>query len=99
VLVSRLSYATDGALVGGRSPRTPTAGQARPEPVGLVEVARMENYKGTIWAPWDASAPPFANTSAGYKLYLDLLPTPGTAREGGTEGDRRNHKWLIPLQT
>lgn len=26
---------------------------------GLVEVAQMVNYKGTIWATWDRTTPPF----------------------------------------
>ncbi len=63
---------------------------------GLVEVARMENYKGTIWATWDASAPPFSEYLGGYKLYLDLLLDSWDGREGGTEAIGGIHKWLIP---
>src|SRR5439155_689986 len=63
---------------------------------GLVEVARMENYKGTIWATWDQSAPSFSEYVGGYKLYLDLLLDSWDGREGGTEAIGGIHKWLIP---
>ena len=63
---------------------------------GLVEVAQMTNYKGTIWATWDPAAPPFLDYLGGYKLYLDLLLDAWDGREGGTEVIGGIHKWLIP---
>src|SRR5439155_327595 len=63
---------------------------------GLIEVARMENYKGAIWAAWDPSAPTFLEYLGGYKLYLDLLLDAWDGREGGTEAIGGIHKWLIP---
>jgi len=56
----------------------------------------MENYKGTIWATWDASAPAVREYLGGYKLYLDLLLDRLDGREGGTEAIGGIHKWLIP---
>ena len=56
----------------------------------------MENYKGTIWATWDRSAPPFLDYIGGYKLYLDLLLDAWDGREGGTEVIGGIHKWLMP---
>jgi len=79
------SYATDGALVG-----VPFAKDAYGEHLdrsrwGLVEVAQLESYKGTVWATWDPSAPSFLEYLGGYKLYLDLLLDAWDGREGGTE--------------
>jgi ring hydroxylating enzyme alpha subunit len=56
----------------------------------------MENYKGTIWATWDATAPSFQEYLGGYKLYLDLLLDAWDGREGGTEVIGGTHKWLMP---
>src|SRR5437667_335508 len=90
------SYATDGALVG-----VPFAKDAYGEHLdrsrwGLVEVAQLESYKGTVWATWDPSAPSFLEYLGGYKLYLDLLLDAWDGREGGTEVIGGIHKWLIP---
>jgi len=79
------SYATDGALVG-----VPFAKDAYGEHLdrsrwGLVEVAQLESYKGTVWTTWDPSAPSFLEYLGGYKLYLDLLLDAWDGREGGTE--------------
>ena len=90
------SYATDGALVGVPFAKDAYGAQLDRGRWGLVEVARMENYKGTIWATWDAAAPPFAEYIGGYKLYLDLLLDAWDGREGGTEVIGGVHKWLIP---
>src|SRR5262249_11758864 len=79
------SYATDGALVGVPFAKDAYGAQLDRSRWGLVEVARMENYKGTIWATWDASAPPFAEYIGGYKPYLDLPPQPPDGPEGGAE--------------
>ena len=90
------SYATDGALVGVPFRRTPTGAQLDRSRWGLIEVAQLENYKGTIWATWDAAAPSFLDYVGGYKLYLDLLLDAWDGREGGTEVIGGIHKWLIP---
>ena len=76
------SYGTDGALVGvpfAKDAYGPALDRSR---LGLVEVARMENYKGTIWATWDPSAPAFSDYLGGYRLYLDLLLDAWDGREG-----------------
>ena len=90
------SYGTDGALVGVPFAKDAYGAQLDRSQWGLVEVARMENYKGTIWATWDPSAPPFSDYVGGYKLYLDLLLDAWDGREGGTEAIGGIHKWLIP---
>ena len=90
------SYGTDGALVGVPFAKDAYGAQLDRSQWGLVEVARIENYKGTIWATWDPAAPPFTEYVGGYKLYLDLLLDSWDGREGGTEAIGGIHKWLIP---
>ena len=48
----------------------------------MVEVAQLCNYKGTIWATWDTSAPPFLEYLGDFKLYLDLSLDAWDGREG-----------------
>jgi phenylpropionate dioxygenase-like ring-hydroxylating dioxygenase large terminal subunit len=90
------SYTTDGALVGVPFARDAYGPQLDKTRWGLIEVARLENYKGTIWATWEPSAPSFLDYIGGYKLYLDLLLDAWDGREGGTEVIGGVHKWLIP---
>ena len=65
---------------------------------GLVEVARIENYKGTIWATWDPAAPPFSEYLGGYKLYLDLLLDSLGRPRRRHRGHRRHPQVAHPLQ-
>jgi phenylpropionate dioxygenase-like ring-hydroxylating dioxygenase large terminal subunit len=90
------SYGTDGALVGVPFAKDAYGAQLDRARWGLIEVAQMKNYKGTIWATWDRSAPSFEEYLGGYKLYLDLLLDAWDGREGGTEVIGGTHKWLIP---
>ena len=90
------SYACDGALVGVPFAKDAYGEQLDRSKWGLIEVARTESYKGTIWATWDANAPSFLDYVGGYKLYLDLLLDAWDGREGGTEAIGGVHKWLIP---
>jgi len=53
------SYAGDGSLVGVPRYKDAYREELDKSQWGLVEVAQMENYKGTIWATWDPKAPPF----------------------------------------
>jgi len=52
-------YATDGRLVGVPYYREAYREALDRSQWGLIEVAQLVNYKGTIWATWDATAPPF----------------------------------------
>src|SRR3989449_2909409 len=90
------SYASDGALVGVPFAKDAYGEQLDKSRWGLIEVARMETYKGTIWATWAADAPSFLDYIGGYKLYLDLLLDAWDGREGGTEAIGGIHKGLIP---
>jgi Ring hydroxylating alpha subunit (catalytic domain)/Rieske [2Fe-2S] domain len=90
------SYATDGQLVGVPFFKEAYHGKLDKSRWGLVEVAQLCNYKGTIWATWDASAPPFAEYLGEFTRYLDLSLDAWDGREGGTEVLGGIQKWLIP---
>ena len=90
------SYATDGQLVG-----VPYFKEAYREELdksrwGLIEVAQLANYKGTIWANWDASAPDFADYLGDMKTYLDTALDSRDGSEGGSEVLVGIQKWVIP---
>ena len=67
------SYDTEGKLAG--VPRFNEGYHERLDRSqwGLIEVAQLENYKGSIWATWDKNAPPFADYLGDFKIYLDTL--------------------------
>ncbi len=62
---------------------------------GLVSVAQLEIYKGTIWAAWDAAAPPLFDYLGGMKIYLDALLDGRDGTEGGSEAIAGVMKWRI----
>jgi phenylpropionate dioxygenase-like ring-hydroxylating dioxygenase large terminal subunit len=90
------SYATDGKLVGVPFFKEAYHGELDKSKWGLVEVAQLCNYKGAIWATWDASAPPFLEYLGDFRRYLDLSLDAWDGREGGTEVLGGIQKWLIP---
>ncbi len=90
------SYATDGKLVGVPFFKEAYHGTLDRSKWGLVEVAQLCRYKGTIWATWDASAPPFLEYLGDFTCYLDLSLDAWDGREGGTEVLGGIQKWLIP---
>jgi hypothetical protein len=63
---------------------------------GLVEVAQLANYKGSIWATWDPAAPPFAEYLGDFTRYLDLQLDGWDGREGQAEVLGGVQKWLVP---
>ena len=89
------SYGTDGALVG-----VPMREKLYPEldtaKWGLVEVAQLAVYKGTVWATWDAQAPAFLDYLGDAKVHLDLALDSRDGREGGSEALLGVHKWQVP---
>src|SRR6201981_2900200 len=79
------SYSTDGKLVGVPYFREAYRSKLDRSQWGLVEVAQLHNYKGTIWATWDPAAPPFLEYLGDFTRYLDLSLDAWDGREGGTE--------------
>jgi phenylpropionate dioxygenase-like ring-hydroxylating dioxygenase large terminal subunit len=90
------SYATDGRLVG-----LPQADQAYQPPLdrsqwGLIEVAQVADFRGTIWATWDPHAPSLEEYLGEARMALDLALGPWDGGEGETELLGTVQKWLIP---
>ena len=90
------SYATDGRLVGVPYYKECYEEQLDKAEWGLVEVPQLVNYKGTIWATWDETAPPFAEYLGGMKVHLDTLLDCRDGREGGSEVLGGVQKWVMP---
>ena len=59
----------------------------------LIEVAQLENYKGSIWATWDKDAPSFLNYLGGAKEHLDLTLDHRDGSEGGSASSTRMCCW------
>jgi len=90
------SYSTDGKLVGVpyfREAYHATLDRSR---WGLVEVAQLCLYKGTVWATWDPEAPPFLEYLGDFVRYLDLTLDAWDGGDGGTEILCGIQKWRVP---
>jgi phenylpropionate dioxygenase-like ring-hydroxylating dioxygenase large terminal subunit len=62
----------------------------------LIEVAKLVNYKGALWATWDPHAPAFETYLGDAKPHLDLVLDCRDGREGGSEVLGGIHKWISP---
>ena len=90
------SYAGDGSLVGVPRYKDAYREELDKSQWGLVEVAQLENYHGTIWATWDPKAPPFleyiGDNDPGLALFFD--------KPDGNEADMEVFggimKWIMP---
>lgn len=89
-------YALDGKLVGVPHYDTAYYGELDKSQWGLLGVAQLCNYKGTIWATWDEAAPPFLDYIGDYKVFLDCLLDAFDGLEGGSEVIGGVQKWIIP---
>ncbi len=90
------SYGTDGQLVG--VPYWKEAYQEKLDKAqwGLIEVAHLTNYKGSIWATWDRAAPDFLDYLGGMRVYLDILLDCRDGREGESEVIGGVQTWYMP---
>jgi phenylpropionate dioxygenase-like ring-hydroxylating dioxygenase large terminal subunit len=96
------SYSTDGRLVetpgelvGVPGFATHYRGELDKKSWGLVHCPRVVNYKGTIWASWDAKAPDFEDYLGGFRIYLDAALDHRDGREGGSEMVGGVQKWRV----
>ena len=78
-------------LLQGSLPRA-----TRQVPVGPHRSPQLVNYKGTIWANWDASAPGLLDYLGDMKTYLDTALDSRDGSEGGSEVLLGIQKWFIP---
>jgi phenylpropionate dioxygenase-like ring-hydroxylating dioxygenase large terminal subunit len=90
------SYGLDGALAGVPYLREAYHGTLDKARWGLVEVAQLCCYKGTVWASWDPTAPSFFEYLGDFVRYLDLTLDAWDGGNGGTEILGGIQKWRIP---
>src|SRR5207248_2973689 len=90
------SYGTDGRLVGVPFFREAYHSTLDRAQWGLVEVAQLARYKGTVWATWNPAAPSFFEYLGDFRRYLDLTLDGWDGSEGGSEVIGGVQKWLIP---
>ncbi|MBV1878466.1 MAG: aromatic ring-hydroxylating dioxygenase subunit alpha [Pseudomonadales bacterium] len=63
---------------------------------GLVPVAQLVNYKGSIWANWDKNAVDFETYLGDMKIYLDAVLDHRDGTPGGSEVIGGIQKWKVP---
>ena len=97
------SFSTDGSLVsvpgellGVPQYRAAYHEQLDKQEWGLIQVAQMVNYKGSIWATWDPKTPPFADYMGDMLRALDDLLDNRDGSPGGSEVIPAVHKWRLP---
>jgi phenylpropionate dioxygenase-like ring-hydroxylating dioxygenase large terminal subunit len=90
------SYGTDGALAGVPYFREAYHSELDKSKWGLVKVAQLCCYKGTVWANWDPQAPPFLEYLGEFVRFLDLTLDGWDGSDGGTEILGGIQKWRIP---
>lgn len=89
------TYSTDGRLRGVPLYKALYEDVLDREQWSLIEVARLANYKGTIWATWDPAAPDFESWLGDAKVHLDQALDCRDGRPGGSEVIGL-HKWVFP---
>lgn len=89
------TYTTDGRLRGVPLYKSLYDGVLEREDWSLIEVAKLVNYKGTIWATWDPAAPDFETYLGDAKVHLDQTLDCRDGRPGGSEVIGV-HKWIFP---
>lgn len=90
------SYATDGRLVGVPREREGYGRRLDRKRWGLIEVAQLTNYKGTIWATWDEAAPALMEYLGDMKPHLDRVLDAEDGSEGGSDLIAGVQKWRLP---
>lgn len=90
------SFTTDGKLFGVPQFKTLYEGCLDKEEWSLIEVPKMDIYKGTVWASWDKDAPDLMTYLGDARAHLDLALDCRDGREGGSEVLVGVHKWIIP---
>lgn len=90
------SYSTDGKLIGVPMSATLYDGVLDRSQWSLIEPPLVANYKGTIWACWDAAAPSFETYLGDAKQHLDYVLDCRDGRPGGSEVLGGIQKWVVP---
>ncbi|MEC7490936.1 MAG: Rieske 2Fe-2S domain-containing protein [Pseudomonadota bacterium] len=90
------SFSTDGKLIGVQDYENAYQPPFDKSEWGLIEVAQIGVYMGTIWATWDKTAPSFKDYLGDATFAFDhgLCSWDGT--DGGTELLGSVQKWIVP---
>lgn len=62
---------------------------------GLINVAQVVNYKGTIWATWDPAAAPLEDYLGSFRLWLDSALDSRSGERGGSMVMVGVQKWRV----
>ena len=89
------TYTTDGKIRGIPLYKALYDGVLDRDEWSLIEVAKIANYKGSIWATWDPEAPDFETYLGDAKVHLDQALDCRDGRPGGSEVIGV-HKWVFP---
>ena len=89
------SYAGDGSLVGVPRYKDVYREELDKSQWGLVEVAQMANFHGSIWATWDPKAPSFLDYIGDNEYGLGLWLDKPDGSEGDIEVIGGVQKWLF----
>jgi 3-phenylpropionate/trans-cinnamate dioxygenase alpha subunit len=87
------TYRNDGRLVGVPYFKEAYHNELNREHWALVPVPQLANYKGLLFATFDAKAPPLREYLGEMTWYLDAF---FDRREGGIEVIGGMHKWVMP---
>jgi phenylpropionate dioxygenase-like ring-hydroxylating dioxygenase large terminal subunit len=90
------TYATDGTLIGVQDYEKAYQPPFDKSKWGLVEVAQLANYMGTIWATWDKDAPSFEEYLGDARFGFDQGLCAWDGGDGGTELLGSVQKWKVP---
>jgi phenylpropionate dioxygenase-like ring-hydroxylating dioxygenase large terminal subunit len=90
------TYKTDGTLIGVQDYENAYQPPFDKSQWGLVEVAQVANYMGTIWATWDKNAPTFEDYLGEARFAFDHGLCAWDGSDGGTELLGSVQKWKVP---
>jgi phenylpropionate dioxygenase-like ring-hydroxylating dioxygenase large terminal subunit len=90
------TYKTDGTLIGVQDYEKAYQPPFDKSKWGLIEVAQLANYMGTIWATWDKNAPSFEEYLGEARFGFDQGLCAWDGGDGGTELLGSVQKWKVP---
>lgn len=90
------SFGTDGALIGVQDFENAYQPPFDRSEWGLIEVAQMASYMGTVWATWDENAPSFEDYMGEATFAFDHGLCAWDGGDGGTELLGSVQKWIVP---
>ena len=90
------TYKTDGTLIGVQDYENAYQPPFDKSKWGLMEVAQLANYMGTIWATWDKDAPSFEDYLGEARFAFDHGLCAWDGGDGGTELLGSVQKWKVP---